>query len=263
MNNYKEAVEKLGNKQRRKLENNTYLEKRDNGNIAVKLHQTDVVTYTPKNEVILSSGGWRTLTTKDRINRYSRAGISQKNNIWYVNVSADYSNPDKPVYFENPVTVFKDGVVITAKNKIKGGEVATKKKEKAFEDQKKVIKTYCKTFIEDLFNNKVKKPGPGDCWYCLMVSGTNKAIGDVHQSSNHILDHIKENYFVPSLLFKALETIPTSKMTKGVIGEIWNDLKVPENSFDLNWSKKEAIKNLYRYLLLKFKFSNSIINFKY
>lgn len=250
MNNYKDAVEKLNGKDRRKLENNTYLEKRDGGNIAVKLHQTDVVTFTPKNEVILSSGGWKTVTTKDRINRYSRAGIHQKNNQWFVYVSADYSNPDKPVFFENPVTIFKDGVIITAKNKIKGGEVATKAKEKAFEAQKKGIKTYCVAFIDSLFAGKVAKPGAGDCWVCCGVT----------TDDSHIVDHIEENYFVPRLLYNALEAIPTSRLTKGYIGQLWEGEK--PSDFDGGFAKREAVKNLYRYIMRQLGNANSVINFK-
>lgn len=259
MNNYKEALEVLKNRTSKKLDNNTYLEKRDNGNLAVKLHQTDVVTYTPKNEVILSSGGWKTPTTKDRINKFSRAGITQKNNQWFVYVKADYSNPDKPVYFENLTMIFKDGVIITPKNKIKGGEVATKTKEKTFNKEKKAIKTYCEAFVTALFNGKVEKPGAGDCFYCHMVTNENKTLGEASKNNEHIKEHIKENYFVPSLLFRALNEIPTSIMTKSVIQSIWEKQAVKDWE---GFSKKEAIKNLYRYIMRTVGNSNSVINFK-
>jgi hypothetical protein len=260
MNNYKEALEVLKNRTSKKLDNNTYLEKRENGNLAVKLHQTDVVTYTPKNEVILSSGGWKTPTTKDRINKFSRAGITQKNNQWFVYVKADYSNPDKPVYFENPTMIFKDGVIITPKNKIKGGEIATKTKEKTFNKEKKAIKTYCEAFVTALFDGKVEKPGAGDCWYCSMKTDDGQSLGDKAGNNDHIKQHIEEGYFVPSLLFNALENIPTSRMTKGVIGSIWRKEEI--NGLDSAWVKKEATQNLYRYIMRKMGNPNSVINFK-
>ena len=80
--NYQEALEKLGSRVSRKLENHTYLERRENGNIAVRLHLTDVVMFHPCGKVTLDSGGWYSKTTKDRMNKYANAGIWQKNHKW-------------------------------------------------------------------------------------------------------------------------------------------------------------------------------------
>jgi hypothetical protein len=54
----------------RKLCNNTWAEKRD-GDIAVRLHRTDVLTFTRRGTVTFNTGGWNTVTTKDRINTYA------------------------------------------------------------------------------------------------------------------------------------------------------------------------------------------------
>lgn len=57
------------NKDKKKLANNTYAERRDVG-IAIRLHQTDILTFYPCGSVVVKTGGWETVTTKGRINRY-------------------------------------------------------------------------------------------------------------------------------------------------------------------------------------------------
>lgn len=84
MRSYQEAVEKLGTRNRRKLENNTYLERRNETMIAVRLHRTDVVTYHADRRIVLNDGGWRTVTTKDRINTYSPVSVYQRSHVWYL-----------------------------------------------------------------------------------------------------------------------------------------------------------------------------------
>jgi len=59
----------------RKLENNTYAELIDhygneNPKVAVRLHATNVIVIESDDTVIVGTGGWSTVTTKDRINRY-------------------------------------------------------------------------------------------------------------------------------------------------------------------------------------------------
>lgn len=59
-----------GRLERRKVANNTYLERRPSGDIAVKLHATDVVTYHDDGTFSLQTGGWYSVTTKERMNRF-------------------------------------------------------------------------------------------------------------------------------------------------------------------------------------------------
>ena len=104
-----EALARLDGRGRKKLENNTYLERRgdsENSPIAVRLHDTDVVTIYPDGTYELNRGGWQTVTTKDRINRYSPARLCQKNYQWFL-----WSGEDK-VYFRDRITVDAGGNVI-------------------------------------------------------------------------------------------------------------------------------------------------------
>jgi hypothetical protein len=67
---------------RRKLANATYLHKVDKG-YAVRLHCTDVVVIHPDGTYTLDTGGYNTVTTKDRLNRYSPVQVWQKDFEWF------------------------------------------------------------------------------------------------------------------------------------------------------------------------------------
>ena len=65
------------------IANNTRLYERGDS-IAVRLHNTDVVTIHPNNTWTLRSGGWRSVTTKERINRFSPARVCSVDGEWKV-----------------------------------------------------------------------------------------------------------------------------------------------------------------------------------
>jgi hypothetical protein len=98
---YAEANTILGNKDRKVLGNNTALERRDNGTIAVRLHNTDVVVFHPDYRVVLNSGGFKTKTTKDRLNSYSGHRVYVRKGVWLV---------DGIWCADNPPCVFHDGI---------------------------------------------------------------------------------------------------------------------------------------------------------
>jgi hypothetical protein len=75
------------NASRRKVGNNTYAEILPNGSVGIMLHSTYVVKIHPDNTYTLNSGGWQTLTTKDRINQYSPRRVYQRNFEWFVDIN--------------------------------------------------------------------------------------------------------------------------------------------------------------------------------
>src|ERR1700757_3502505 len=114
--NYQEANAKLTgrNQQRRKLANNTYLERREDGRIAVRLHDTNIITYLPNGDVELSAGGrWRTVTTKARMNEYTPYGfsISQRKGQWYVVTHDEKYKWTNLALFEDGIVLHIDGTV--------------------------------------------------------------------------------------------------------------------------------------------------------
>lgn len=73
------------------------------------------------------------------------------------------------------------------------GPVSTadvKKKDKLI----KSIKTYIKGFYEAFIARKISAPSGGDCWCCMGIPDSQHS---------HLLAHIKEKYYVPSLLSNA------------------------------------------------------------
>ncbi len=112
---YREARHFCDNRRKRKLANNTYLQ--DYGDrIAVRLHNTDIVTFR-EGSLTLSSGGWHTPTTKERMNRYlpcdwkgTRASVWQAFNNWYL--TASFEGKESATYdYEDGITLHDDGSV--------------------------------------------------------------------------------------------------------------------------------------------------------
>jgi hypothetical protein len=71
-----------------KIKYETYLRQDENGRYVVTLHQTDIVTYD-EDSITLNTGGWKTATTKARMNFVSeeyRLGykVVSKNREWQV-----------------------------------------------------------------------------------------------------------------------------------------------------------------------------------
>lgn len=82
---YTQASKLLGNRDSCKVGNNTWIHRMGgNGDIAVRLHSTYVVTMHADGTYTLRTGGWKTTTTKDRINAYSPARVYQRAGIWYL-----------------------------------------------------------------------------------------------------------------------------------------------------------------------------------
>lgn len=80
---YSQANERLGNRSSLNLEGNTTLQRVPEG-IAVRFHNTDIVVMTADGTYILNTGGFRTSTTKKRINKYAPVQVHQRNFEWFV-----------------------------------------------------------------------------------------------------------------------------------------------------------------------------------
>jgi hypothetical protein len=98
--NYAAAAEVLAGRDSVRLGNNTYLE-RLNGLqfIGVRLHNTYVVRFHENGQITLHTGGYRTATTKDRINEFITGRVYQKNHEWYyvghnTEGALDWDHPD-------------------------------------------------------------------------------------------------------------------------------------------------------------------------
>jgi hypothetical protein len=124
---YAKLQQKLHGRESKKVGNNTYII-RYNDRLAVRFHQTDVVTAYPDGKVVAETGGWRPgggriaygwrrepgTTTRDRINSWLTSGwhIYQQKNEWFwynYNANEGMWDSDTRIPFNDGDTIHPDG----------------------------------------------------------------------------------------------------------------------------------------------------------
>jgi len=214
----------------RLIANNTRIVARDNGAYAVRLHDTDVLTFSPDGSVTYNSGGWRTVTTKARMNEYGPARIWSNRGTWHIAVNGAESR----VYAEDC--------------RVKGGRIIGAAKDDTAEQKLRArVGAYVKAYMALLNARKMPAPSNGDCWGCCMRTDKGeRPLG----GANHIKDHIKEKYYVPSLVWTAMESTGASQAEKMTVhglqtgGKTWPGAENPKD-----WINKQIARHLRRYIL--------------
>jgi hypothetical protein len=204
VSHYSSAAQHLAggrNRDSRPVENNTRVERRGD-DFAIRLHETDVAVIHPDDSITLNSGGWLTVTTKDRMNRAlgSRSvRIASDRGAWFI-----YRG------WQVKVCRYFDGITISESGEILNPRSESLEERIAFAEEKMVrsINRYIDGYFEAMEAGKMELPSGGDCWDCSMIvdSGPDKGkpLGDVKDGSDHLLSHIKDRYYVPSLLWNAV-----------------------------------------------------------
>lgn len=174
------------------------MRKLDNGDIAIRYHNTDVVTLHADNSATLNSDGYQTATTKARINEYAPGrGISQRNGVWYMS--------DGSLYYDG-MTIDADGNPITPKS--------PKTAEKLKRDLDKLVREYVAAFKAKIEEDRaLPEPNSGDCWLCYMTvqspeKHAGKSLGEANvmqSDADHILSHLREKYIFGSILWRAIQ----------------------------------------------------------
>jgi len=217
------------NQESKKYANNTYIQRRGE-NIAMLYHDTDVVTWYPDGDVILDSGGWHTITTKERINWAIEPEyrLTQQDRIWRVNGAR-----------------YQDGMVIKTNGNMVGIGQDNPKADKAI---KKQVKAYAKLCAETV---PLDKPNGGDCWYCSMVTvEDHKPLGDAMKDNGHIISHMDEGYVVPSLVYHALQAHYNAPMA------FWTAFKdTGWTSDDRHFGRQAVSKAVYKYVITRMGFA--------
>ena len=227
---YQDVADILGRRESRKVANNSYLARTfghpdregmqpPTDSIGYRLHNTYVVVWHHNGDIELNTGGWFTVTTKDRLNRCLR----------------DYGEPHGyRVYSERGVWSlylhgervcgFADGITIRANGTVKGG-VRIDKTNAANDRVRKLVKRYLDGLTPEVILRLANDGGGGDCFYCqfrqasevkrvsmagmsgLATSGSRDsmgpAVGDV-LGSDHLMEHLKKRYYMVNLCFNAL-----------------------------------------------------------
>jgi len=197
----------------------------------IRLHNTDIIRRLPNDTIILSSGGWKTSTTKDRINSFLPYKIIQIKGNWYISIEGNRE------LFYDGITIQRNQII--SKNSISLDDVLILKNR---------IKKYSDDFVNALDKGEISQPSKGDCFYCQFVDSETK---QPIKSTDHYLSHFEESYFVPSLLIAAIEFHPVSNAAKSWIG-----FKLKYHSQECNYYsdivKKQITCSLIKFLYHQF-----------
>jgi hypothetical protein len=187
-------------KKARRIARNTFDYTGVDGLRRIRLHQTDVVTFLPGGRVKLDSGGWRSMTTKERMSGATPYNIRATGGVWNVTRVTE-SARQSVAYF--------DGIILpdAFASATRKGAAAVKRDEKTQE----AIRKFCA---------KVRKldafplPGAGDCLICRFESepiagerrggGWHTAGQSGPHDSEHLRSHMREGYIHGTLLVNAL-----------------------------------------------------------
>ena len=179
------ARELLGDRTRRKVANNTYLEPR-NGSIAIRLHDTDIVVFHLNDLTTFDTGGWLTMLTKSRINDALPNGIRLDSNRgrWYF-------------YADDNVIPYTDGITLNmATFQLYSGGIDTetvKSEDSANTAMRKAVNKYLRTTTPAEIVTAFENPG-GDCILCM-----------ARVADEHLHEHLDEHYVMATLARNAVE----------------------------------------------------------
>lgn len=186
--NLRDASEALRGKRERRIGNNTWLHRLEDGNVAMLLHDTDIVIWTADG-ISLDSGGWKTPTTKDRMTSIlQRVGFTiwQTRGEWALVRLSDrktWPYADGMTVYYDPDIAPTGAATLTARDQDKA--------------TRKMIAAYAKHCADHL--QDIGTPSNADCLYCFM-----QPLDDMTGDAEHLRSHIEESYYVPSLIITAL-----------------------------------------------------------
>lgn len=210
--------------------NNTVLYTAKNGSAVIRLHKTDIITRKPDGAVILSSGGWRTPTTKERLGQFGYP-VSQHRGSWTLHWHGkDYD-------WQDGITILPDGTVTGA---------APEGQAKANVKLARKISAYARKFAAALVAGEVPAPSAGDCFGCsLRTEDGGEGFG-----TDHYFGHIEEGYFVPSLLVNAHQAFPFCTFAQGAMHRLWNE-KAAITKWEKEILTRDATRSITRFLKRK------------
>lgn len=181
--------------------------------VAVRLHDTDVITYRGDGTVQFDTGGWKTSTTKDRINSYAPSTLRVYSDRGDWRVSYGQYGSVVPL----PSVPFADGITFEI-NTLVGvgwlpveGTYPDETQERLAVTAKKRLAADVKAFLAKaepslvLWAKQILETGSlntaGDCFYCQGIVTTTD--GAPAQGNDHLWSHLRQGYVFPSLFLLA------------------------------------------------------------
>ena len=233
-NYFDHLIDELPHLNRRKLANNTYVRRLPDDTLAIRLHDTDIIIVRPDDTFLLQSGGWRTYTTKDRINRFSPARLYQEKNHWYV-------WPGPTPFFEGVIVDMQGNPLNADDGKAEAAIAAEKNLEKMIHRMIRKLRA-CEELPE---------PNGGDCWGCCMVAESKRdRVGrrygmkrlDPHErplGGDCVWSHLEEGYLHGSLIIRAMEWAGFQPAGISIYWQSWTTSV---------WSKETVVRAMRRFL---------------
>jgi len=203
---------------------------REDGFIYIVYHGTSIVCLSPNGDITLSTGGWRSFTTKARINEVLPRGWSLYSDlgVWYL------SDPWKRKH------VFADGMTIKYRGKkvIGAGQPI---RPKDLKNLKAKIRNYAVEYVRRLRGWQLMEPSDTECPHCherlhrdlhdapptslqcLAHHGNTKGLGrpkgDVLGDITHIQQHIYEAVCPSSMIINAALELGAGPVARTLIVE--------------------------------------------
>lgn len=199
------------------LATSTRLHKRGE-DFAVQYHDTDIVTFRPDGKIVLNTGGWLTMMTRQRMEEYLPTGwaITSIKGRWYLVQRGDtWATPRARYAFRDGITL--DHGIVTGYES--DDVVAVQDKENRATD--KAVKAYVAGITAEVVTEGFEHQG-GDCFGCLAP----EAFG-----LPHLALHIEESYYPLNLLANALAD-------KGYRPEVYLSMAARGDDFGLRTVRK-------------------------
>lgn len=174
----------------------TILRRRDDGSIAVRYHDTDVVSVSPDEIVTLNTDDYRTVTTKARINDWARGiNVYSRHAAWHVSRDG-HDEPYYDGYAYHAITLESqaDEQTLELARRQLAAERALRKQISDY------VKVYDLDVARDVSRMLIANDRSGDCWYCLMSTQDGMSLGDVQGTHEHLEAHLEDYYYFPSLI---------------------------------------------------------------
>jgi hypothetical protein len=182
------------------IERNTFRYATTDNREVIRLHHTDIVESLGNGRFRLNSGGFKTITTKDRMNHGlrlfdSKFYVYSERGLWFVQ---ERHSERQPIPFRDGM-VIPDSFDLPAERKRaeRAGAAALKLKAR-------ISAFVCETLAD---GSELPVPNGGDCLLCWadiasMDSDRNATFG----SPDHIESHVKEKYMHGSLIRAAFRS---------------------------------------------------------
>jgi len=187
------------------VDHNTLEHELTDGSVAWQLHDTIIVKRYPMRNgeatlIRLNSGGWRGITTKDRINKALRRfddarTVWSEHGIWYL---GNAYTPNRVPFYDQ--MIFPIGGPLPDKGR---------SEESRIKHQQKQIERYCRKLRKRLQagenNRPPLRPELGDCLYCQgrVDTLTQDGVQPGCDSTDHLQSHLDEVYIMGTLTLRA------------------------------------------------------------